>query len=232
MWRSDPTLPDGAIGLEVEEYAIEFRPDKAILLRKKIGDHFTLQFGNNSGVLDLHRTWKDPQGHEKHETLFAMQRDNIPCVLAQLNSVLSSQPNFIRPLRLGWLGHHNIGIILGVLPVDASHLSKITARSRLKRLVIDAAKVRNGIYAPEYLDDVWDLPNGPFALCKRGRMVGIGMKLPYDRGSAKLYWIKVRDLTHLTERVGKTFTQVVSRYAIPSDEYHRYDVLGAQPTNS
>jgi hypothetical protein len=217
MWKSDSTLPHGAIGLEVDDYAIEFRADKAILLRKKIGDHFTVQVGKNSGVLDLHRTWKDAEGHEHHKTIFAMHRDHIPAFLAQFSSVSLNLTKLIRPLRLGWLGHHHIGIVWGVLPVDDSHVSNITRRSRRKRLVIDPLKFRSEICIPEYLEDIRDLPNGAFSLWKRGRMIGIGMKLHHHQGPSKLYWIKVRDLTRLTGRMGKTFLEIASRSAIPPD---------------
>ncbi len=225
MWESHSTLPNGAIGLEVDEYAIEFRPDKAILLRKKIGDHFTLQFGNNSGVLDLHRTWKDADGHEEHETIFAMHRDNIPAFFAQFSSVSSSLIKLIRPLRLGWMSHHHIGILFGGLPISNSHISKIARRSRRKRLVIDPPKFRSEIYAPEYLEDIWDLPDGPFYLWKGGRMIGLGMKLPHHQKPSRLYWIKARDLTHLTGSVGKMLLEIASRFAIPSDQYYKYEVL-------
>jgi len=76
-------IPHRAKGIALGELAIDFQMDmdKVVFTKNSSHEHFTIQFGNNSGVLDVHRTWKDEAGREHHQTLFAMQRDDIPKLL-------------------------------------------------------------------------------------------------------------------------------------------------------
>jgi hypothetical protein len=67
-------MPHDAVGFDLGDLAIEFRADKMVLIRKSLGDHYTIQLGAPSGVLDVHRTWKDELGREQHKTVFAMHR--------------------------------------------------------------------------------------------------------------------------------------------------------------
>jgi hypothetical protein len=57
-------LPHGANGIELGDLAIEFRADKVILFVKFSGDRYTLHSGRESGVLDVHRTWRDKSGDQ------------------------------------------------------------------------------------------------------------------------------------------------------------------------
>lgn len=64
------SLPHGASGVEVGDFVINFCSDKVVALAKYGDTHYTLHAGHASGVLDLHRTWRDPDGTERHQTVF------------------------------------------------------------------------------------------------------------------------------------------------------------------
>jgi hypothetical protein len=226
MEQSVSALRHAAKGIEVGDFAIEFRGDKLVMFRRSSGDHFTLHAGHNSGVIDLHRTWKDAAGRQRHETVFAMRRDRIPHLLGHLNTLPSDLIQLMRPLRLGWLGHRHITIVWGALPIDQEHIGKITARkARRKRVILDPVAFQQEVYIPQYLEEVWDMPDGPFSLWKRGRMIGFGMKLSHHDNRANLYWVKMRDLMRLGTKMQRLLLALVPGYAIPADEYHKYDVL-------
>jgi hypothetical protein len=132
----------------------------------------------------------------------------------------------VRRLRLGWLGHRQIGIAWGFLPVEQEAIAMVTyCRPRRKRLVFDTAAFKNQIVIPEYLDDIWDMPDGHFSLWKKGCMIGIGLKCSKGNEWTRLRWIKIRDLTRLGTRLQKTVFEVAARHAIPPEQYYKYPFL-------
>lgn len=207
--------------MEHGNFAIELRGDKVVLCRKKEGDHFTLQFGSKSGIIDLHRTWTNAAGREQRETVFAMHRDRIPAAMEQLIPFVLSLTESLRPrpLRVGWLGHRRIGF--AVLSIDEEKINRL--RSGRRRLLINEANSREAIFAPDFLSDIWHLP-GTFLLIRRQRIIGFGAKVPYPDG-AKLYWVKSRDLMRLSKKMSEATLEALSRHKIPAEEYENYDVL-------
>jgi hypothetical protein len=225
---SPPSLPHGANGFEFDDFAIEFRADKVILFRKSSGDHYTFHLGNQSGVLDVHRTWKDETGVERHQTVFAMRHEDIPALLGDLSFLTVGFFRVIRRLRVGWLYRNKIGIVYGLDPITDDQIARVTRRkARRKRLVVDEEKLQDAMQIPEYLDDIWDLPDGAFSLVKGQRRIGIGFKATDPSGTARLYWFKVRDVARFSNDVGAVVSQAVMRYAIPPDKYGHYGVLSA-----
>src|SRR5260370_41957942 len=99
----------------------------------------------------------------------------------------------VRPLRLGWLKHRNIGIARGIDPVSDDDIAAVT-RKRKRRLTLDAELYEQNLFVPEFLEEVYEFPDGNFALFHRGRQIGIGFKKTYADGNVRLFWIKRRDL--------------------------------------
>jgi hypothetical protein len=121
-------IPHRAKGITLGDLAIEFRADtgKVVFSKGSIRDeHYTIQFGENSGVLDIHRTWWDECGLEHHKTLFAMLRDDIPKLLTQLSPVTMGLLS-LRRLRLGWLVRHGIDIVRGLDPSTVEEIAAVT----------------------------------------------------------------------------------------------------------
>lgn len=227
MTQSGPlNFPYGARGIEVGDFAIEFRADKIVALRKSAGDHYTLHFGNDSGILDLHRTWRDGAGKDQHQTVFAMRREDIPVMLAELSSPLGAFFRLHRRLRLGWLKRHNIGVVWGLDLVTTEGLAKVTRKvSRRKRVTFDEEKWRAILYVPGYLEEVWEFPDGPFSLFQGNRRIGIGFKVTDRSGRARLFWVKIWNMLNVANAIQKRIVEIALRYAIPPERYGDYTVL-------
>src|ERR1017187_3077933 len=145
-------LPHGATGIEGDDFAIEFRGDKVVFVAKSAGPakHYTLEAGFKTGVIDLHETQDVPDGQERHRTLFAMRRDELAALLSVASPMIPELLSLVRPLRLGWLKHRNIGIARGLEPVSDADIAAVT-RKRRKRLTLDADLYEKNVFVPEYL---------------------------------------------------------------------------------
>jgi hypothetical protein len=219
-------LPDGATGIEFGDFAIEFRGNKVIVLAKAAAEHYTLQFGRQSGVLDVHRTWTDTDGTPRHQTIFAIRHEDLAMLLNELVPPTATMFHLCRRLRIGWLKRHNIGIVKGLEPMTATEIAAVThKRPGRKRLVIDTDKLSANVFAPEYLDEVWDFPDGAFSLFAGNRRIGIGMKATDKRGRVRLYWFRLRDLSRFSRTMQDRLFEAASRYAIPPGKYTEYDML-------
>jgi hypothetical protein len=219
-------LPHGARGLEFCGLVVELRPDKIVFLSKKEeGDHYTLHLGLASGLIDLHRTWRDSDGAPHHETIFAILRDELPALLGDLSGILGELMALPRPLRLGWLAHNRIGVVGFVDEARAMALAEYKPQRR--RLVLTEQSVLSGVKVPEFLDEIWDFPDGVFFLYRRGQMEGLGLKFREQRGGRRLWWLKRRELTRAVAKMGREFRAAAERHAIPRDQYWRYPVLCA-----
>jgi hypothetical protein len=216
-------LPHGAKGIEGDEFAVEFRHDKVVFIVKSdgAGKHYTLQAGLKSGVIDLHET--HPETNERR-TLYAIQRDAIPALMGESAAILPELLGLLRPLRLGWMKHRNIGIARGIDPVSDEDIAAVT-RKRRSRLTIDPELHRQNIVVPEYLEDVYDFPDGNFSLIYRNRPIGLGFKATNPDGEVRLFWIKYRDLECFSREWRKKMGEMFERLAIPPERYPEYPFL-------
>ena len=217
-------MPHEAVGIDLGDFAIEFRPDKMIFVNKTLGDHYTIQMDTPSGVLDVHRTWKDESGDERHKTIFAMRRSDIPKLIGELSPVTTGLLSF-RRLRLGWLARNGIAIARGLELATTDEIAKVTRRARRKRLVLDEAKLRAQLQIPEYLEEIWDFPDGPFSLVQRGRRIGIGIKPTDQFGEPWLCWMKFRGLIGRSNVAWDRISKAAMQYAIPPTDYGLYGFL-------
>lgn len=222
------TLPYGAKGIEVGDFVLEKGKDKIVMLAKSSGDHYTLQTGTRSGIIDLHRTWRDDQGVTHHETVFAIHRDHLTEILATLTTAPSEIRQLLRRLRVGWLARHGIGIVYGFDPITDEQIGAVTRR-RKQRLVPDDLQWQAAITIPEYLEDVYDFPDGAFSLFDGKKRIGIGLKKTDEYGKARLYWFKLRDLGRLARAWEQRLTKAVQQHAIPPAAYHEHSILQTPP---
>jgi hypothetical protein len=217
------SLPHGAKGIEGDGFAVEFRGDKVVFVPKAIGNstHYTLHAGPNSGVIDLHETGNDGQ---THHTLFAVRKDDLLKLMQEMSPVVPELVSLLRPLRLGWLKHRNIGIAHGIEPVSDDDVAAVT-RKRKKRLALDPDLYRENINYPEFLEDVYAFPDGNFTLLHKGRAIGIGFKQTDALGNIHLFWIKRRDLLRLGRDWQRRLSEALQRIAIPPERYAEYPDL-------
>ena len=138
----DPVLPDGAIGLDLGDIVIEFRQEtrKLVVLHKATGYHYTLQAAPRSGIIDVHRTSRDPSGITRHQTVFAMLGARLLPVLHELEGLMREFLALVRPLRIGCLHHRHISIVRGLEPTTPAKIAAIT-RKRKKRLVLGSGPI-------------------------------------------------------------------------------------------
>jgi hypothetical protein len=78
---------------------------------------------------------------------------------------------------------------------------------------------------PEYLDEMWDFPDGAFSLFDGARRIGIGMKATDRAGFARLFWFKPKDASKFFRACEDRFISTALKYAIPREEYKDYGVL-------
>src|SRR5213594_1933042 len=125
-------LPHGAKGIEAEDFALQFGDDKVILVPKSAGQgkHYTFHAVPASGVIDVHETTIDADGRVQHRTLFALRRDDLPPMLQELAPMVPELFRLMRPLRLGWLKHRDIGIASGIDPVSDDDIAVTRKRKR------------------------------------------------------------------------------------------------------
>jgi hypothetical protein len=226
--RQPSSLPYRARGIEVGELAIEFLEDKVIVIPKGRNEHYTLELGVSSGVIDIHCTSTNPASPGRR-TLFAIRLEDVLALLSEIGpSMLPAMLGLSRPLRLGWLARNQIGIARVPDATSEQDMAAV-ARLRKKRLVLDDEKFANNTYVPEYLGAVWDFPDGPFLLGKQGRLIGIGIKKTYQ-GRKRLYWLKSRDINRFFREMEPKFIEAALRYAISPQKYIDYREYGL--TNS
>jgi hypothetical protein len=197
-----------------------------VVLAKDRGEHYTLHAGHKSGILDVHRTWRDPAGIERHQTVFAMHHADLPAFLNEFASMTTGIIRLLRRLRPGWLYRHGIGIIRGLEPLSDGDIAAVTRRrSGRKRIVVDEDNVQANIKIPEYLDEVWDFPDGAFSLFDGRRRIGIGIKATDRSGFVRLFWFKPRDVTRFFSSFEERFLATAQKYAIRREKYMDYGVL-------
>jgi hypothetical protein len=231
------SLPHGTKGTEGEGFAISLSDDKIVFISRPRSEsrqaevaekekHYTFHTGPVSGVLDLHETTLDTDGQEQHRTLFALRRDDLPAILGAFAPMLQELFDLIRPLRLGWLKHNDIGIARGVNPVSDEDVAAVT-RKHKRRLTLDTELYERNVFVPEYLEDVYDFPDGNFAFFHRGRQIGIGFKHTVAGGDVRLSWIKLGDLLHFGKARQEKIVGAFVKAAISPERYGEYPFLRA-----
>ncbi len=168
--------------------------DKLVLTLKGAREHVTLHFGPNSKVFDVHRTSIGADGATTHTTLFSMSHANLAAMLQEIALPLwKVLTGIVRPLHLDWMEKRKIWAIVGVLPTgdDLSAVSRV----RRRRLIPDSRLLAARLWAPEFLDELYDLDDGQFfALVstpknRKPRKLGYGFNVTDWRGRSRLWWI-------------------------------------------
>jgi hypothetical protein len=214
------TLPHRARGIEGDNFVLQFLADKILFVPRSAteGEHYTFHAGSDSGVLDLHETRMSSGRSQRHRTLFAMKRDDLPAALGAMTPLLSELLALLRPLRLGWLKHHDIGVARGIDLISDEDIAAAT-RKRKGRLAIDPLLYERNIFVPAYLEEIYDFPDGNFALFRRRRKIGIGFKTTVAGGDVRLSWIKLTALMRFGRRWEPKMMCAIANFAIPPEHY-------------
>jgi hypothetical protein len=168
----------------------------------------------------VHETDPSSDSGEQHRTLFAIRHDDLPALLGEAAAILPEFLGLLRPLRLGWMKHRNIGIARGVDPVSDEDIAAVTIKHK-RRLTLDAGLYERNIFVPEFLEDLYDFPDGNFALFHRNRQIGIGFKKTDANGNVRLFWIKRRDLLRFGNAWQAKLSNALSAAAISAGALRR-----------
>ena len=229
------SLPHGAKGIQSEDFALSFGPDRIVFAPKPAGrkpedeepeTHYTFSARQDSGVIDMHETTVLPDGSKAYRTLFAMREEDLPPVLQRLAAMLPELVSLFRPLRLGWLKHRHIAIARGIDPVSNEDIAAVT-RKRKRKLALDPQLYEQNVFVPEFLEEVYDFPDGNFALFYRDRQIGMGFKKTDPAGHVRLFWIKRRDLLRFGNHWQDKVMNALQAAAIPREKYRNYTFLRA-----
>jgi hypothetical protein len=223
------SFPHNAKGIDHERFWVSFTDGKIMASLKDQKDiHYTLMLNGRSGIIDVHITSLDEQGERSDKTLFAMKKTDLESCLQEIGMfALPTLGELLRPLRLGWLAHRNIGVIMGLFPTDQEIMAATVKKKGKLRFVENA--LESNIHAPEFLEEIWDVQDRVFSLfaSKRGasKLFGIGFKFTDSKGNACTAWIKKRDIPTALGRIEAHAREIVNRYAILPDEYSQYRIL-------
>lgn len=212
------SLPHGAKGVDLGQAVIVVARDKLVLSSKNAQHHFTLHFGTNSQIMDIHRKCTAADGSVSYNTLFSISHDNLKLLLQEIGlPIMNALRGVLRPLGPGWMARRHVGAVVGLVPVESSEIQHVT-RLRHKKLVIDQDKIASRAKIPEFLEDLYELPDGEtFTLisCKnatRQKMIGVGFKFTTPAGQPRLVWFNNRRLFDEIERLGALFQDGAARY--------------------
>ena len=229
------TLPHGAKGIDSDDFALSFGPDRIVFASKPADrasedvepeKHYTFSARTDSGVIDFHETTVLADGRRDYRTLFAIHEQSVLPVLQELTAMVPELFSLFRPLRLGWLKHRNITIARGIDPVSDENIAAVT-RKRKRKLALDPQLYEQNVFVPEFLEDVYDFPDGNFSLLYRGRPIGIGFKKTDAEGGVHLFWIKRRDLMRFGHHWQEKVINALQAAAIPQERYGDYPFLRA-----
>lgn len=205
-------LPHGAKGIDIGDLTLMEGREKLVICLRDSGFHYTLAFGNRSGILDLHRTWA-MDGKEYHEPLFQIAHTELNNLFRQLAPTLRAAiEKLVREairLRPGWMRRY--GIVALPVTVSPEKLESMT-RVRKRRLVIDPACLQDQMKPLPAPEELQGLKLGEAFLLyrirrrRKPRMIGAGFRLEIA-GEQRLVWIPSHKLLRQLRTLSKLFVE-------------------------
>jgi hypothetical protein len=223
----DDLLPYGAHQLEIGDFLLIITPrGKLVFVNKKRPHlHLTLHPGHGSGIIDVHLTRRSANGRKQHRPLCAIEQRRLGVLFAGVaRDVLGELFRLYRPLRIGWLRHRSIGIRTAPW-YSQGGFERLGFLRGKDRFIVTPDRIVEQIVVPEYLDDIYEMPDGAFDLLRsrRGRIrqVGIAFKVTSPAGDGHLFWIKMRDLYRFADKGERVLKEGFRRFALQREEHAR-----------
>jgi hypothetical protein len=206
-------------GIDLGDGMLLTLDDKLVATTKGSTVHLTIHFGPKSKILDIHLTRRTQSGLTEHEKLFEIPHDKLEILGNEL--VLPATHRLLRAfrrLRPGWLARNGIGVILGMFPPKEADLrSLFTVRKR--RLVPSPDKIEQNIRAPEFYENLYNLPDYEgFTLVgwrkrrSKPEIIGVGLKLTDIFGNPRLMWLTRQRIDEAVEEIGKLLEAAAKKY--------------------
>lgn len=186
--------------LKANGLTIKFlRTGKVLFKLEGEDSHVTLHPGHHSGIMDLHRTNElAPKGHpSKHVTLGTLSKVEFFERMWLIGPHLMSELiGLMRPIRLGWMIRHSIGIG-PALPPDSA-LRQVTGIHVGKGTAEIGEPLKGWIEPPMFYEDILQHPGRAYSLfdCKKRPATPYGLLVTYrgPHGYVQMIWIRRRDL--------------------------------------
>jgi hypothetical protein len=164
---------------------------------KREGDecHYTVNFSDDLGLLDLHRTWEtrrlgDPA---RHEQLFRIALADLATILNEVSVDLPQRIlGLLKPIRIGWMARRRLGIMVMKQDSSANDVDAI----KLRNADTTDEELHRWLDIPEYLDDIRNTPHVGALIhdCRRDPPVPFGLlfTIPVADGVVLLRWVKLK----------------------------------------
>lgn len=202
---------------KAEGFILKLLPSgKVLLIPQGSGTHYTLHPGHESGVIDVHKTTERVAcgNSGRYETLLAIPKQELVYSLSQIGEApVAEFLRLFRPIRLGWIARNHLGVV--AFPTDA----QLDGISEIKISLdsLESEKLLRGWFrVPEFIDDIFDMPNMAFLLFKSWQRAtlpyGIMFKFPDSKG--RLKWIRLRDLRRWSRRMEGVYLQAFKPFIV------------------
>jgi len=215
--HSASPLPHGAKGFELGDAVFLLADGKLVATAKGSSEHITLHSGGQSGMLDIHKKRTAPDGSVAYVRLFTISHEKLAEMLQVIAvPMLQASTSALRRLRPGWMAKRRVGVVVGGSFAE-SDIPAIT-KLRRRKLVIDQERLAARLSVPEYLDDLYELPDGhTFTLfsCKKHRdprMLGLGFKFTDGTGRRWLVWLPRRRVNQAFKQISALLENAARKY--------------------
>jgi len=212
------------IRFDAGEFVVTLQPKGLLIFASKKLDHkhITIHFGGGSGVFDIHETVGLSDGSKKYKTLYAIRREDIPHLFAELAKPLFGvMQKLWHPLRLGWIWHRGIGMVGGIATVG-SNLESVP-KKKGRYMLMNGGQLPDWAFVPEYLEEIFERPDDAYLLFlpkrKSWRLIGTAVTITDEMGRQNLWWTKRRDMSALERELTPRINQAVQKYLIPPNQH-------------
>lgn len=195
--------------------------------------HITLNLRTHSGIIDVHRTWVNEKKERQDLTLFAIKSSDLLKGLTEASNVLPLTFPRLRALRPIWL-HQNAVAFQSVPNPDRPSTEEFWSKGRNRTAFINNEMLSNRMPLTESIREVYQSAESFWYLWtakrRNPRLVGIAFRSGESAAAPQcIHWIAIRDLTTFIEKTQLIFINLLRKYEIPKDEYHKYPYLTQPP---
>ncbi len=192
-------------------------------------EHITLNLLTQSDIMDVHRTWIDEKKERQEQTLFAIKSSDLLSGLMEASNALPQIFPRLRLLRPVWLHRHSV-VFQSVPNLDSHSTEEFWSTGSKRTAVINIQRLSNRMTVTESIQDLYRSTESFWYLWTAGRLnprlLGIAFKSSESAATSQfIHWIAIRDLETFIQSAQVLFIDLLRKYEIPKDEYHKYSFL-------
>jgi hypothetical protein len=216
----DAEEPPQAKGIDAGDLRFVWGQDKIIFATKNRAEHFTVHFGPDSKVLDVHRTLEGPRGSTSHETLFSITHEKLVAIFSEIAHPLFRVLSGIAvPFPPSLLRRPDVTAIVGI-PLSLEQFVSVS-RMHKRRLAADPAKVRSRLWVAQSFDELQTIGDGEFFTVlsrrrnKQPRHIGNGFAVSMEGGGRRqVAWIPSHRFALAMSGAERLLRQAAARHGI------------------